>query len=404
MIGPFDALFAAQGRAADIIAPPYDVVTTEQALALATGKPANFLHVSRPEINFPPGTDAHGQEIYARAAKNFAALIDNGSLIRTVCPSYFVYRMEMVDHTQTGLVCGASIAAYESGKIKRHELTRTDKEDDRVAHMSAVRAQISPVMLTHRPEPALAVLLEEIAARTAGPNIDTWLGDDVRHTLWHVGDIDGLARIGAATAGLDTLYIADGHHRSAASARDAAARGKTDERFLAVLFPSDQLNILAYNRIVRDLGGMDEATFLARIAADYTVSQANTPVRPKRPGLIGLFLPSGWRLLTPRGPLIGDTPFLEQLDVARLDKIILQSILAVGDPRTDLRLDFVGGTDAPERIEALVTAGAAAAGFTLFPTTSDQLMAVSDAGEIMPPKSTWFEPKLADGLIAHSIA
>ena len=404
LIGPIDALFAAQDHAADIIAPPYDVVTTEEARTLAAGKPANFLHVSRAEIDFPLGTDAHEPEVYTRAAKNFFTLIENGSLIRTDRPSYFVYRIEMANHTQTGLACGASIAAYESGQIKRHELTRIDKENDRVAHMAALGAQTGPVLLAHRPESALAVLLEEIAGRSAGPDIDTRLLGGVRHILWHIDDTDGIAQIDAAAAALDTLYIADGHHRSAAAARDAEARNNTGERFLAVLFPSDQLHILAYNRIVRDLVGMDEAVFLAHLEADYVITLADAPVRPESTGLIGLSLPSGWRLLAPRHPLAADTPVLEQLDVARLTKTILQSILAIGDLRTDARLDFVGGADAPERIATLVAAGEAAAGFTLFPTRSEQLMAVSDAGEIMPPKSTWFEPKLADGLIAHVIA
>jgi uncharacterized protein (DUF1015 family) len=222
------------------------------------------------------------------------------------------------------------------------------------------------------------------------------------HTLWLVAD-GAAAAIQDAADRLDALYIADGHHRSAAAARVAAARGARGARFLAVLFPSDQLHILAYNRIVRDLGGMDEAAFLDRLAADYEITAADAPVRPPRSGLIGLSLPSGWRLLTPRRALTADAPVLERLDVARLTATILQPILVIGDPRTDARLDFVGGAEAPERIAALVAGGRAAAGFTLFPTTGEQLMAVSDAGEIMPPKSTWFEPKLADGLIAHMI-
>ncbi len=379
------------------------MLTTEEARALAAGKPTNFLHVSRAEINFPPGTDAHGPEIYARAAYNLAALVENGSLIRAASPSYFVYRMEMAGHMQTGLACGASIAAYDSGQIKRHEQTRLDKENDRVAHMAALGTQTGPVLLAHRPAPSLAVLLEEIAGRAAGPDIDTRLGGGVRHILWHVGDADGLARIETAAEGIDTLYIADGHHRSAAGARDAALRGKTGERFLAVLFPTDQLHILAYNRIVRDLGGMDETAFLAHLETDYVITLADAPVRPERTGLIGLSLPSGWRLLTPRRSPTFDTSVLEQLDVARLTETILQPILGISDSRTDARLDFVGGADAPEIIASRVAKGEAAVGFTLFPTTSDQLMAVSDAGEIMPPKSTWFEPKLADGLIAHRI-
>ena len=383
------------------------MVTVGEARSFAAGKPDNFLHVSRAEIDFPPETDAHGPEIYDRAADNLAALIAGGGLIRAEHPGYFVYRMEMNGHTQTGLACGAAIAAYEAGAIKRHELTRPDKENDRVAHMEALNAQTGPVLLAHRPEAVLAALLAEIAGRRDGPDIDTRIGTEtsrsVRHILWRVDDQDGMTRIAAATAGLDALYIADGHHRSAAAARVAAARGEANGRFLAVLFPSDQLHILAYDRIVRDLGGMEEAAFLARLEADFAVTPAGRPVRPDTLGLIGLSLPSGWRLLAPRASPPADAPVLKRLDVARLTETILQPILAIGDPRTDKRLDFVGGADAPERIAALVASGEAAAGFTLFPTAMDQLMAVSDTGEIMPPKSTWFEPKLGDGLIAHRI-
>jgi len=379
------------------------VVTVDEARNFADGKPANFLHVSRAEIDFPPGTDSHGPEVYDKAAANLGALIENGAMIRAARPSYFVYRMEMDGHRQTGLACGASIAAYEAGAVKRHELTRPDKENDRVAHMEALNAQTGPVLTAHRPAPALAALLEEIAGRPAGPDIDARIEGGVRHILWQVDDADGMARIDNAVAGLDALYIADGHHRSAAAARVAATRGTADERFLTVLFPSDRLSILAYNRIVRDLGTLDEAALLARLDADYSVTASAAPVRPGAPGEIGLCLASGWRQLAPRTMPTGDAAVLERLDVSLLTERILHPLLDIGDPRTDARLDFVGGADAPERIAALVAAGEAAAGFTLFPTSMDQLIAVSDAGEIMPPKSTWFEPKLADGLIAHRI-
>ena len=412
-MAPFDALRAAGGRAAEIIAPPYDVVSRQEALEYAAGKPANFLHVSRAEIGFAPGSDPHGAEIYRRAARNLAALIDSGAMIRTPRPAYFIYRMEFSGHGQTGLAGAASLAAYEAGAIKRHELTRPDKEEDRVQHMQALNAQTGPVLLAHRPEAALAAVLEEITRRGGAPEIDVAAEDGVRHILWQVDDGETLNRIQSAADGLTALYIADGHHRSAAAARLAAARrdaqpGNDDgnaarERFLTVLFPSDQLSILAYNRIVRDLGGLDEAAFLSRLEAKFSLHPAAAAVRPERPGQIGLCLNSGWRRLDPRALPAGEAAAIDRLDVSLLTDGILQPVLGIADPRTDARLDFIGGTDAPERIQAALRSGEAAAGFTLFPTAMDDLMAVADSGQVMPPKSTWFEPKLADGLIAHMI-
>lgn len=413
LIAPFDALRATGERAAEIIAPPYDVITTEEALKRAAGKPENFLHVSRAEIDFPPGTDSHSPEIYRRAAQNLGALIDGGAMIRAPRPAYYVYRMHLSGHTQTGLAGGASIAAYEAGVIKRHELTRPDKEDDRVKHMEALNAQTGPVLLAHRPNAMLATALDDITQRDDPPEIDVTAEDGVRHTLWHIDGDEALNRVQSAVDAMEALYIADGHHRSAAAARVAATRraahpGHHDtsparERFLAVLFPSDQLLILAYNRIVRSLGTLDEAALLARLESKYIVQSAAEPIRPDRPAQIGICLNSGWKLLEPRVLPSEAAPVLERLDVSLLTDNILQPLLNIGDPRTDSRLDFVGGADAPERIQAQVRSGEAAAGFTLYPTAMDELMAVADGGQIMPPKSTWFEPKLADGLIAHLI-
>ena len=264
LFAPFDALRAADGRAAEIIAPPYDVLTAEEALKCAAGKPKNFLHVSRAEIDFPRVADSHAPEIYGRAAQNLSALIEDGAMVRVPRRAYFVYRMQISGHSQTGLAGGASIAAYEADVIKRHELTRPDKEDDRVKHMEALNAQTGPVLLAHRPDATLAAALEDVAQRDNAPEIDITAEDGVRHTLWQIDDGETLDNVQSAVDALDALYIADGHHRSAAAARVAATRraanpdGKNSdparERFLAVLFPSDQLLILAYNRIVRSLG------------------------------------------------------------------------------------------------------------------------------------------------------
>ncbi len=408
MIAPFNALRAAGVHAAEIAAPPYDVVTTEEARARADGKPRNFLHVSRAEIDFPAGADSHTPEIYDRAAQNLRNLIDDGAMLRSPAPCYFVYRMRMTGHSQTGLACGASLAAYADRTIRRHELTRPDKEDDRVAHMAALNAQTGPVLCAHRPHAGLTAILNEITRREAAPEIDVKGEDGVRHTLWAVDGGDTLGAIQSAADELEALYIADGHHRSAAAARVAEMRGETGrgeaaERFLAVTFPSNQLLILAYNRIVRDLGAMDEAAFLARLEEGFIICSSKAPIVPDHSAQIGLCLKSGWRLLDPREPLPKDASVLARLDVSLLTSSILQPLLDIGDPRTDPRLDFVGGADAPERIQALVQNGEAAAGFTVYPTAMNELMAVADSGQVMPPKSTWFEPKLADGLIANLI-
>ena len=403
MIAPFNALRAAGVHAAEIVAPPYDVVTTEEARGRANGKARNFLHVSRAEIDFPAGTDSHTAEIYNRAAQNLRHLIDGGAILRSPRPCYFVYRMRIAGHSQIGLACGASLVAYADGTIRRHELTRPDKEDDRVAHMAALDAQTGPVLCAHRPNAALAAILNETTRRDATPEIDVKGEDGVRHTLWTVDDGEALGEIQSAADELEALYIADGHHRSAAAARVAAMRGEVPGRFLAVIFPSNQLLILAYNRIVRDLGSLDEAEFLARLEENFIIRPSKAPIEPDHSAQIGMCLKSGWRLLDPREPLPKDASVLERLDVSLLTSSILQPLLGIGDPRTDPRLDFVGGADAPERIHALVQGGQAAAGFMIYPTAMNELMAVDDSGQIMPPKSTWFEPKLADGLIANLI-
>jgi len=403
MIAPFNALHAAGEHASEIVAPPYDVVTTDEARARAAGKPKSFLHVSRAEIDLPAGTDAHSDEVYSRAAQNLSALIDGGAMVKSARPTYFVYRMHMAGHSQTGLACGASLAAYAAGTIHRHELTRPDKEDDRVKHMVALDAQTGPVLLAYRPDAALAQVLDDITGRAAAPEIDVTADDGVRHILWAVEDQASLDNIQRAADMLVHLYIADGHHRSAAAARVAKARGETAGRFLAVLFPSDELFILAYNRVVRDLGSLSEVEFLARLDEKYIVTPADAPVQPGQPTQIGLCLKSGWRKLERRDPPSPKAPTEDRIDVALLMSDILKPLLAIKDPRTDPRLDFVGGADVLEKMAKRVSSGAAAAGFALYPTAMDELMAVADSGEIMPPKSTWFEPKLADGLIAHLI-
>jgi len=420
LVRPFRALRPVPQRAADVIAPPYDVVSTEEARALASDRPASFLHISRPEIDLPPGTSPHSDEAYARSAANLARLVDTGALVRDTEPSYYVYRIEMQGRAQTGVAFVASVAAYEANRIRRHELTKPDKEDDRVHNIDALNAQTGPVLLAYRANVELASLVRDavhpdplFSAR--GPN-------DTQHTVWRVADPTRVAAFGAAFDSLAALYIADGHHRSAAALRIAKARrngARTESRastrrdaqseiadasheyFLAVAFPHDEMRILDYNRVVRDLNGLAPEALLARLRESFAVEPSDAPVKPARPQTFGLFVAGHWHGLEIHPALVPRADPVASLDVSLIQDRALGPILGVGDPRTDARIDFVGGVRGLDELERRVASGRAAAAFALHPTRMEQLMAVADANRLMPPKSTWFEPKLADGLLSH---
>jgi len=406
LIRPFAALRPVPVHAGEVLAPPYDVVNREEAAAIAADRPLSFLHVSRPEIDLPPDVSPHDDRVYARAAENFARLQSQGVLRRDPAAGYYVYRLVQGSHEQTGLVVAASVRAYEAGRIRRHELTRPDKEDDRTRHIEALNAQTGPAFLTYRQRPAIDALIDPLTA--AAPQIDVTADDGVRHMLWPVQEPGRVAALGAAFEDVERLYIADGHHRSAAAARVAAqrrVRGSSDpdpawEYFLAVVFPDTQLRILDYNRVVRDLNGMDAAQFLGALAARMDVVEANAPVRPAAPGEFGMCLAGRWHRLRVRGELPADP--VARLDVSLLADQVLGPLLGIGNPRTDPRIDFVGGSRGLDALERRVTGKDAwAVAFALYPTRIEDLLEVADGGGIMPPKSTWFEPKLADGLVSH---
>ncbi len=405
LIQPFAALRPAPGRAADVIAPPYDVVSTEEARALAAGRPWSFLHVSRPEIDLPPGTDPHGPEAYAKAAESLRRMVEAGVLVRDPQPRLYVYGMEAPDgHRQTGLVAVASVEAYREGRIRRHEHTRPDKEADRARQIEAVNAQTGPVLLACRAGGRLDALL---AAGAAGePAADAVDPYGVRHRLWLPEDPAWEAEALAAAEALDALYVADGHHRSAAAARVAerrrAERGPGPwDWFLAVVFPHDQMRILDYNRIVRDLGGLGPEAFLEAVRArGFAVEPAAEAVRPAGRGEFGMYLAGRWHRLRLDPARIPDDP-VGRLDVSLLHRELIEPVLGIADPRRDPRIDFVGGSRGLDDLAARVDAGEAAVAFSLHPTAMEDLLAVADAGEVMPPKSTWFDPKLADGLASH---
>jgi uncharacterized protein (DUF1015 family) len=404
---PFRALRPLSDLASRIAAVPYDVVSTDEARALADGNPLSFLRVSRPEIELPPGTDPYAPEVYERAAANFERL--KPSMMLEEQPSVYFYRLRMGTHEQTGLAACYSIDEYDRDIIKKHERTRRDKEDDRTRHMLALGAQTGPVFLTYR---AVAEV-DQIATRvTAGPPVyDFEAPDGVRHQVWRVGSGDCDALV-AAFAHIPALYIADGHHRAASAARARAdIRDRAIPRtslgdhadyttFLGVAFPHNQTQILAYNRIVKDLGGHAPEAFLNAVRERFEM-EAGTAV-PSTRGQISMYFQGGWQTLRPRVRPNEADP-ISALDVSVLQEQLLAPVLGIADIRTDKRIDFVGGARGTGALEKLVDSGAAAVAFSLYPVSVADLMAVSDAGEIMPPKSTWFEPKLRDGLLIHMI-
>jgi uncharacterized protein (DUF1015 family) len=405
---PFRALRPDAANASRIAAVPYDVVSTDEARALAGDNPQSFLRVSRAEIELPAGSDPYADAVYQRAATNFAALRQSALILEDEASVYF-YRLKMGHHVQTGLAACFSIDEYDRNVIKRHERTRRDKEDDRTRHMLALGAQTGPVFLTYR----AAAEVDRLAAKvTKGePIIDFTASDQVRHTLWRVSGVERDALV-TAVGRIPALYIADGHHRAASAARarteirdrerpgTSLGDGADASTMLAVAFPHNQVQILPYNRTVKDLAGLSPDAFLAAIRAGFQLEAGSAT--PAKRGDIAMYFEGAWQTLRPRlAPDVKDP--IGSLDVSLLQEGLLAPILKIADVRTDRRIDFVGGARGTKALEQLVDSGKAAVAFSLFPVSVADLMAVSDAGEIMPPKSTWFEPKLRDGLLIHLI-
>ena len=408
LIRPFAGLRPAPAYAAAVAAPPYDVLSTEEARVRAAGKPWSFLHISRPEIDLPAGTDPHALRVYAKGAESFQRMQREGVLVRDPRPCYYAYRLSMGEHAQTGLVVAASLADYESNRIRRHELTRPDKEDDRVRQIEALDAQTGPVLLAYPQAQRVDAILAQATLQPAVADVAA--DDGVRHMIWPLGDPAIIEELTAAFDAMPALYIADGHHRCAAAARVAAARRRADPRHngaesynyvLAVAFPHHQLRILDYNRVVKDLKGLGLLEFQMRIAKHFSNRASETAVRPARHGEFGLYLPKHWYRLEIKPELAHPADPVKRLDVSLLQDYLLGPILGIEDPRTDKRIDFVGGIRGLGELERRVDSGAAAVAFSLSPTRMEDLMAVADAGRVMPPKTTWFEPKLADGLVSH---
>lgn len=408
-IYPFRALRPPRDKVAEVAAVPYDVVNTEEARALAEGNPLSFLHVSRPEIDLPEGTGIYSDEAYARARENFEQLMRDCPLETETEPSLYLYRLRMGAHTQTGVAACFSVDEYDTDLIRKHERTRPDKENDRTRHMLELGAQTGPVFLTYRADRRIDALVE--AETKEEPLFDFEARDGVRHTVWRARGAEQLAR---CFAEVPLLYIADGHHRAASAARARAAlreknpnhTGREEyNRFLAVVFPDEQMQILPYHRVVKDLNGRTPDDFLAAVRERFDVTDDANPRGPGRSGHWHMYLAGKWYGLTLRDAdarTLSDDP-TSTLDVSLLQDNLLAPVLGVTDPRTDKRIDFVGGIRGTQELERLVNEGRAAVAFALYPTSIEDLLRVSDAGGVMPPKSTWFEPKLRDGILIHTI-
>jgi uncharacterized protein (DUF1015 family) len=384
------------------LAPPYDVLSSAEARERAGGKPWSFLHVSKAEIDLPAAIDPYDAAVYAKAGENLQRMIDARVLMRDDKPCYYVYRQTWRGHVETGFAAVASVAAYAENRIRKHELTTIAKEDDRVRQIEAVKAQTGPVMLAYPTAPEVDTLLARAAAGT--PEVDVTADEGVRHQLWVISDDATIAALTRAINALPALYIADGHHRSAAAERIAKARGGEGSHsyFLAVLLPQSEMTILDYNRVLRDLNGHTPEALLAEIGKRYEIAPSEEPVRPQSAAEIGMVLGGRWYRLTLRPELLKEAADpVARLPVTLLARNIIEPIFNVTDPRRDKRIDFVGGGRGLAELERLVASGQMAVAFALYPTQMSDLMAVADAGEIMPPKSTWFEPKLADGMVSH---
>ncbi len=408
-VRPFRAWRPVPERAEQVASPPYDVLSSVEAKAVAAGNPLSFLHVIKPEIDLEPNIDPYDARVYARGAENLQRLRDGRVIIRDATPCYYLYRQRMGEHVQTGLVAGASVEEYDSGLIKRHELTRPQKERDRTRHVETLNANTGPVFLTYRAVNSIDETVAEMTTRIP-PTYDFTADDGVRHTVWAVADGQDVDHINTAFRRVEVLYVADGHHRAASASRVRKKRMSNNPRhtgdepynyFLTVIFPHNQVLVMDYNRVVRDLAGMSVDEFLSRVERSFTITPGER-VKPQKPRRFGMLLGNAWRWLEPLPGTFDLSDPVASLDVSMLQDNLLGPVLGIGDPRTDERIDFVGGIRGLEELEKRCREGWAVA-FSFYPTTVEQLMAVADAGKMMPPKSTWFEPKLRSGLIIRSL-
>ena len=398
---PFAALRPNPEQASQICELPYDVMSSDEAREMARGNPLSFLHVSKPEIDLPAGTDLYSPTVYAQGLENFKKLIAQGALRQDDRPNFYLYRQIMGKHSQVGLVAAASCEEYLKNIIKKHELTRVDKEDDRVRHIETLNSQTGPVFLTYRAADEFDAF---VARKISGaPAVDITAKDGVRHTAWTISSPDEIQFVEAQFAKIPFLYIADGHHRSAAAARVFQSRQGAGHsgQFLAVIFPHNQMQILPYNRVLKDLNGHSPEALLKKLESVFDIKPG--AALPKSKHELGFYFQGQWRTLAFKSQFTATNDPIERLDVTILQKQILAPVFGIDDPRTSKRINFVGGIRGTAELEKLVNSGEYACAFSMFPTSIEDLMSIADAGGIMPPKSTWFEPKLRDAMFCHMI-
>lgn len=402
LIRPFAGLRPVPERAEEVVAPPYDVLNSAEARERADGRPWSFLHISKAEIDLDENTDPYDPSVYAKSAENLQKMLDEGILIREEKDCYYVYRLIMDGHSQVGLVAAASVTDYDKNRIRKHEYTRPAKEDDRVRQIEALNTQTGPVLLAYKSQADIDEILRK-TTETA-PLVDVTADDGVQHTFWVIDDDAIIQKLSDGFEAMDAIYIADGHHRSASASRIAKTKGgdgnANSDYFLSVIYPHNQMNILDYNRVVKDLNGLSKNELIAAVAESFDINAEDVAVSPAKPTEFGMYLDGQWYRLSIHQELVPNDP-VESLDVSLLANNIIQPLLGISDQRTDTRIDFIGGIRGLGELEKRVNSGEMVIAFSFFPTSMEALMAVADAGEVMPPKSTWFEPKLADGLVSH---
>ena len=405
LIKPFAGLRPVPERAEEVVAPPYDVLNSAEARERADGRPWSFLHISKAEIDLPEGTDPFDPSVYAKSAENMQKMLQQGILMREDKPCYYAYRLIMDGHSQVGLVAVASVADYDINRVRKHEYTRPAKEDDRVRQIEALNAQTGPVLLAYKSQADMDAILEQTTKQP--PLVDVTADDGVQHTFWKIDDETTIEKISAGFEAMNAIYIADGHHRSASASRVAKSHALSDgsgdqssDYFLSVIYPHNQMNILDYNRVITDLNGLSKDEVLEKVKASFNVTEEPAAVKPTKATEFGMYVDGQWYRLNINPELVPNDP-VASLDVSLLANNLIEPILGISDPRTDNRIDFVGGIRGLGELEKRVNKGEMAIAFSLYPTSMEALMAVADAGEVMPPKSTWFEPKLADGLVSH---
>jgi uncharacterized protein (DUF1015 family) len=408
IIIPFKALRPKKELVREVASWPYDVVNTEEAKNLVRNNPLSFLHVEKSEIDVSPLVNPHDDRVYEMAKSNMQSFIQRGILFQDTTPCFYIYRQRMEGRDQYGIVAGASLAEYESGRIKKHEFTRKDKEEDRTRHVDVVNAQTGPVFLTYKPQQSIDSLVEGIVKQP--PEYDFIADDGIAHTAWVVNDDNSIESLKNAFMKVDYLYIADGHHRAAAAAAVRKMRmaqhpentgNEAYHYVLAVLFPSSQLKIMDYNRVVKKPHDLTIAGFFQAVSKKFAVSDDYKGKSPVQCHEFGMYVQGRWYKLTARDGSFKENDPIEVLDVSILQKNLLEPILGIKDPREDKRIDFVGGIRGMKELERLVDTGLFDVAFSLYPATLEQLMDVADSGKVMPPKSTWFEPKLRSGIFVH---